>query len=161
MPSFDAVSEVDTHELSNALDQANRELKTRYDFRNVEASFKQEKQFTIILTAEADFQLQQMLEILKSKLIARKIDTSCMEIEEAFASGKMVKQNINIRQGIDQNTSKSIIKIIKESKLKVQASIQGEQIRVTAKKRDDLQATMKLLKEADLTIPLQYQNFRD
>jgi uncharacterized protein YajQ (UPF0234 family) len=161
MPSFDAVSEVDTHELSNALDQANRELKTRYDFRNIEASFKQEKQFNIILIAEAKFQLQQMLEILKSKLIARNIDTSCLEIEDAFASGKLVKQNITIRQGIDQNTSRSILKIIKESKIKVQASIQGEQIRVTGKKRDDLQAVMKLLKETDLAIPVQYQNFRD
>ena len=161
MPSFDAVSEVDTHELSNALDQANRELKTRYDFRNVEASFKQEKQFDIILTAEAAFQLQQMLEILKAKMVSRNIDVRCMQVNDAFASGKLVKQKVTIRQGIDQDASKAIIKIIKEAKLKVQAAIQGEQVRVTGKKRDDLQAVMRLLKEADLTTPIQYQNFRD
>lgn len=160
MPSFDVVSEVDSHEVTNALDQANRELSTRFDFRGVTATFERADDL-ITLTADADIQLQQMLDILQNKLHRRGIDISCLDIADATKLGKQVKQKVTIKQGLDKDTSRKIVKLIKEKKLKVQSAIQGDKVRVSGKKRDDLQQTMALLKEAKLDMPLQYDNFRD
>ena len=160
MPLFDIVSEVDKHELANAVDQAIRELSTRYDFRGVNASYEY-KENTITLTAESDNQLKQMVEILKVKMAKRNIDIKCLEIKDHYGSGKLVKQEVVVNQGIETNVAKKIVKNIKESKIKVQASIQGEKVRVTGKKRDDLQSIISLLKESNIEIPLQFNNFRD
>ncbi|PJE78581.1 hypothetical protein CI610_02475 [invertebrate metagenome] len=160
MPSFDIVSEVDMHELTNAVDQATRELTTRYDFRGVDAAFEK-NDLSVQMTAEADFQLAQMLEILKTKMVKRHIDIKCLEVEEFAPSGKVVRQEVKVRQGIEKALAQKIVKQVKASKLKVQASIQGDQVRITGKKRDDLQSVIALMKESDLDMPLQYQNFRD
>ena len=160
MPSFDIVSEIDMHELTNAVDQANRELATRYDFRGVDASYEHKKE-NITMTADADFQLKQMIEILHNKMVKRGIDIKCMEEKDHYGSGKQVKQELLVKQGLDKEQTKKIVKLIKDSKLKVQAAIQGDQVRVTGKKRDDLQEAIALLKEADLDMPVQFNNFRD
>ena len=161
MPSFDIVSEVDSHEFTNAVDQANRELTTRFDFRGVDASYEKSGENQIILTADADFQLAQMVEMFKTKLIKRGIDAKCLEVKDHYGSGKSVKQDVHVRQGLDKEMSKKIVKMIKDAKLKVQPAIQGEQVRVTGKKRDDLQTVMSFLREAELDMPLQFSNFRD
>lgn len=160
MPSFDVVSELDMHEVTNAVDQANRELQSRYDFKGVKAAFELNGE-TVTLEAEVDFQLQQMLEMLKAKLTSRKIDIKCMEVKEPDVSGVKAKQEAILRQGLDQPTCKKIGKLIKDAKLKVQTQIQGDKVRVTGKKRDDLQQAIALLREADIELPLQYNNFRD
>lgn len=160
MPSFDIVSEVDMHEASNAVDQANREVSTRFDFKNSGARFDLNDNI-ISLQAEVDFQLQQMLDILQNKLAKRSVDILCLEISEPQSSGKQVNQNATLRQGLETLLAKKIVKRIKESKLKVQATIQGEKVRVTGKKRDDLQQIMALLREEKLDLPLQFNNFRD
>lgn len=160
MPSFDVVSEVDFHEVTNAVDQANRELSTRFDFRGVEATFERADD-VITMTADADIQLQQMLDILQNKLHRREIDIACLEIADITKLGKQVKQKVTIRQGLDKDLSRKIVKLIKEKKLKVQAAIQGDKVRVTGKKRDDLQQAIASLKAAELDMPLQYNNFRD
>lgn len=160
MPSFDAVSEVDMQELVNAVDQASREIETRYDFRGVDASFSLAAN-KVTMVAEADFQLQQLLEILKAKLIKRGVDVKSIEIADHFASGKVIKQEVTVREGLDKELTKKVVKLIKDSKIKVQASIQGDKVRVVGKKRDDLQQAMALLREADLDMPLQFNNFRD
>ncbi len=160
MPSFDVVSEIDLHELTNAVDQANKELSTRYDFRGVDASFAK-KDTDITMTADADFQLNQMLEMLKIKMVKRGIDVKCLEVKDFYPSGKQVRQEVAVRQGLSKELARKITKMIKDAKLKVQPAIQGEQVRVTGKKRDDLQAAIALLKEAELDMPLQYTNFRD
>ena len=160
MPSFDVVSEVDLQEVNNAVDQSNRELSTRYDFRGVTASFER-SDADIKLTAQADIQLDQMLDILRSKLIKRSIDPGVMETKDPEASGKLMHQHVIIRQGIDKDLARKIVKMIKDEKLKVQAAIQGEQVRVTGKKRDDLQNVIAMLKGKELDMPLQYVNFRD
>ncbi len=160
MPSFDVVSEVDMHELTNAVDQANRELDTRYDFRGVSASYEHKKE-TITMTADADFQLKQMIEILHNKMIKRGIDIKCMEEKDPYGSGKQMKQELLVKQGLDKEQSKKIVKLVKDSKMKVQAAIQGDQVRITGKKRDDLQEAIALLRQADLDMPVQFDNFRD
>ena len=160
MPSFDVVSEVDFHEVTNAVDQANRELTTRFDFRGVAATFERSDE-TITMTADADIQLQQMLDILQNKLHRRGIDIACLEVADATKLGKQVKQKVTIRQGLDSDTSRKIVKLIKEKKLKVQAAIQGDKVRVTGKKRDDLQEAIAAMKQAELDLPLQFNNFRD
>lgn len=160
MPSFDVVSEVDFHEVTNAVDQANRELTTRFDFRGVEAKYERSDD-TITMTADAEIQLQQMLDILQTKLNRRGIDISCLDVADSERLGKKVKQKVTIRQGLDSDLSRKIVKLIKEKKLKVQAAIQGDKVRVTGKKRDDLQQTMAMLKASELEMPLQYDNFRD
>ncbi|MDH2431571.1 nucleotide-binding protein [Pokkaliibacter plantistimulans] len=161
MPSFDVVSELDKHELSNALDQANREITTRYDFKGVDASFEL-KEEVITMVAEAEFQLQQMLEILRGKLVNRKIDVRCLEEGEVETANLRCRQPVTVKQGVDQALAKKIVKMIKDAKLKVQAQIQGEQVRVTGKKRDDLQEVIALLRAApDIELPLQFTNFRD
>lgn len=160
MPSFDVVSEVDMQEVRNAVDQASRELGTRFDFRGVDASFEL-SDAGIRLAAQEEFQLQQMLDILHDKLIRRGIDVRALDPGDLEAAGKQKRQLFALKQGIDRDTAKKIVKIIKDSKIKVQAQVQGDQVRVTGKKRDDLQSAMAGLKEADLDIPLNYTNFRD
>ncbi|QJQ99744.1 YajQ family cyclic di-GMP-binding protein [Halomonas sp. PGE1] len=161
MPSFDIVSEFDGHEASNAVDQANREVQTRFDFKGVTASFELNGE-TVSLEAEVDFQLKQMLDVLRGKLIGRGIDARCMDVQEPALSGVRARQEVILKQGLDQKEAKEIVKRIKESKLKVQAQIQGEKVRVTGKKRDDLQAVMALLRgEGGPDLPLQFDNFRD
>lgn len=160
MPSFDIVSEIDNQEVRNAVENAQRELETRFDFRGVEASFEWTSKETT-LSAEADFQLQQMLDILRNKLIKRNVDPDTMEVGDPEHSGKTFSQKITFLEGIDAPTAKKLVKLIKDSKLKVQASIQGDQVRVTGKKRDDLQAVMALVREGKLSQPFQFNNFRD
>lgn len=160
MPSFDIVSEVDFQEVRNATENAQRELATRFDFRGVDASFEWQKT-TVKLTAEGDFQLQQMLDILRSKLIKREVDIDTMEVADIVHSGKTYSHQVSFKEGIDAPTAKKIVKLIKDSKVKVQAAIQDEQVRVTGKKRDDLQAVMALMRAADLDRPVQFTNFRD
>lgn len=160
MPSFDVVSEVEMHELTNAVDNANREVGTRFDFRGADAKFSQSGT-DLTLEAESEFQLQQMMDILVQKLVKRGVDTGCLDRGKVETSNMRARQKVTVRQGIDKETAKKVIKIIKDSKLKVQAAIQGEQVRVTGKKRDDLQQTIAMLKEQNLELPLQYTNFRD
>ena len=161
MPTFDIVSEVDKHELTNAVDQANREIDNRFDFRGTDASVEQSDK-VLTLNASSDFQLDQLLDILRMKLIKRKVDVSCLEVKDSIGNGKMRKQEVIIREGIDKDLSRKIVKLVKESKIKVQSVVQGESVRITGKKRDDLQAIMALLKINDsLEMPLQFNNFRD
>ncbi|MEJ2466425.1 MAG: YajQ family cyclic di-GMP-binding protein [Candidatus Thiodiazotropha sp.] len=160
MPSFDIVSEVDIQEVRNAVDQASREIGTRFDFKGVEASFEL-KESQVLLRAEQEFQLGQMMDILRQKLVKRSVDIACMEIGEAENSLNASRQTVTIRQGIESDLAKKMVKDIKASKLKVQAQIQGEQVRVTGKKRDDLQQVITLLRESKYDLPLQFQNFRD
>jgi cyclic-di-GMP-binding protein len=160
MPSFDIVSEVDIQEVRNAVDQANREIGTRFDFKGVEAGFEL-KESQVMLHAEQEFQLGQMMDILRQKLVKRSVDIACMEIGEAENSLNASRQTVTVRQGIESDLAKKMVKDIKASKLKVQAQIQGEQVRVTGKKRDDLQQVINLLRESNYDLPLQFQNFRD
>ncbi|PID54869.1 MAG: YajQ family cyclic di-GMP-binding protein [Gammaproteobacteria bacterium] len=160
MPSFDAVSEVDLHALTNAVDQAGRIVANRFDFKGVEASFERDER-VVTLTAEAEFQLDQMLDMLRSALIKCNIDPMAMNPGDVTTAGKLVKQQVPFRHGIDSVQCKAMVKAIKDSKLKVQAQIQGEQVRVTGKKRDDLQQVMALLREGNFEAPLQFTNFRD
>jgi len=160
MPSFDVVSEVDMHELSNAVDQANREVGTRFDFRGADAKFEQ-KGSELTLMADGPFQLKQMMDILRNKMVKRGVDTGCLDIAEPETSNLKVKQKVTVREGLDKEMAKKIVKLIKEAKLKVQSAIQDQQVRVTGKKRDDLQAVMSMLKDQKLDLPLQYTNFRD
>ena len=159
MPSFDVVSELDKHELTNALDNAAKELERRFDLRG-KCSFEV-KDKAVTLTAEADFMLEQMLDIIRGCLIKRKIDSQCMETKDPYASGKVVKQEVEFREGIDKELAKKIVAHIKDAKLKVQAAIQGEQVRVTGKKRDDLQEAIAVLRAKEFGMPLQFNNFRD
>jgi cyclic-di-GMP-binding protein len=160
MPSFDVVSEIDTHELTNAVDQAIRELGQRFDFKDTGAAFELEDT-TVIMKAPADFQLKQMLEILKLKIAKRGIDVACLEVKDPEVNLARAKQLVVLRHGIDAETGKKVSRLIKDSKLKVQAQIQGEKVRVTGKKRDDLQEAIALLRKAALEVPLQFNNFRD
>jgi len=160
MPSFDVVSEVDKHELTNALDQANRELSTRFDFKGVDARFVLEDQ-VITQSAPSDFQLKQMTDILRARLIARGIDARCLEFGDVETNLAGARQKITVKQGIEQKLAKQIAAKIKESKIKVETQINGDKLRVTGKKRDDLQEVMALLRKADFELPLQFDNFRD
>ncbi|NLS12538.1 YajQ family cyclic di-GMP-binding protein [Vibrio sp. SM6] len=160
MPSFDFVSEVDTVELRNAVDNANRELATRFDFRNVQASFELVKE-NVKLSAEGEFQLQQMRDMLRGQLAKRGVDANAMDSQDPEATGRAWHQNITFKQGIDTPTAKKIVKVIKDNKLKVQASIQGDKVRVTGKKRDDLQTAIATVRGAELGLPLQIENMRD
>ena len=160
MPSFDVVSEIDHHELKNALDQANREIGTRYDFKGSGAGIEQSGN-DLTLEAEAEFQLKQMIPILKEKMSKRGIDVDCLEFGDVVEMNKRARQPVKVREGLDKDLARKMVKLIKDSKLKVQAAIQGEQLRVTGKKRDDLQQVMQTLREAGLGIPVQFNNFRD
>lgn len=162
MPSFDIVSELDKHQVANAIDQSNRIVANRFDFKGIDARFEH-KDKLVTLVAEADIQVQQMLDILRQALIKCGIDIACLEIKDPEQSGKQVKQQVTLREGLDQELAKRIVKNIKDQKMKVQAAIQGEQVRVTGKKRDDLQEAIAMLRsEKDtLGMPLQFTNFRD
>ena len=160
MPSFDAVSELNLHEVTNAIDQANRELSQRFDFKDTGARFELQE-FTVTLHAQVDFQLRQMLEILKLRLSKRGIDLACLEIKEPHTTLSSAQQELVLRHGIDADTGRKIARMVKDSKLKVQASIQGDKVRVSGKQRDDLQAAIALLRGAKLDVPLQFTNFRD
>ena len=160
MPSFDIVSEVDMHELSNAVDNANRAIKQRYDFKGTETHVKQNNE-EVILSSESEFQVLQVLDIVHKELVRRKVDIKSLEEGDLKPLGKLVQQKLMIKQGVDKDTSRKIVKLIKHKKLKVQSSIQGEQVRVTGKKRDDLQVVMAMLREQNLEVALQYTNFRD
>jgi len=160
MPSFDVVSEVSQHELSNGVDQAIREVTTRFDFKGTGSSFALADN-VITMNTESDFQLNQMYDILCNKLVKRGIDIACLEKGEPVIQARTATQTVKVNEGIDPPTAKNMVKLIKQSKTKVQTAIQGDQLRVTGKKRDDLQAVIALLKEAKVEIPLQYKNFRD
>jgi len=160
VPSFDVVSELNAHEVANAVDQANRELTQRFDFKDTGARFELEE-FTVTLHAQVDFQLKQMLEILKLRLSKRGIDLTCLDVKEPQIALSAARQQVLLRQGIDAETGRKVARLIKDSKLKVQAGIQGEKVRVTGKQRDELQAAIQLLRGSKLDLPLQFNNFRD
>lgn len=160
MPSFDIVSEVDKHELSNAIDQASRELATRFDFKGTDAKFELDG-FVVTQSAPSAFQLTQMLDILRGRLSARGIDVRCMDVESPNTNLAGARQKVTIKQGIEQPVSKKLIAAIKAAKLKVETQINGEKVRVTGKKRDDLQDAIALLRKTDVELPLQFENFRD
>jgi hypothetical protein len=160
MPSFDIVSELDMHEVANAVDQANREIGNRFDFKGTGAKYEL-KDDLVTLSAPAEFQLQQMLEILKLKLAKRSVDIDCMEVAAPVITGQTARQVITLRQGIETELGKKIQRMIKDSKLKVQAALQEKQVRVTGKSRDDLQAVIAMVKKAELGLPMQFKNFRD
>lgn len=160
MPSFDIVSELNAHEVTNAVDQANREVGTRFDFKGTNARYDL-KDLTITLTAQTDFQLKQMLDILKLKLTKRGVDIACMKIEEPVIVGQTARQLVTLRQGIDAELGKKIQRLIKDAKLKVQAAIQDKQVRVSGKSKDELQRAIALVRGAQLELPLQFINFRD
>ncbi|MFQ5901858.1 MAG: YajQ family cyclic di-GMP-binding protein [Thermodesulfobacteriota bacterium] len=160
MPSFDVVSEVNMHEVSNAVDQANREVSTRFDFKGSGARYEL-NDAVVTMHGENDFHLQQMLPILQSKLSKRGIDLTCLKLNDPEISLKKARRDVTLRQGLDTPMAKQIVKIIKGAKLKVQAAIQDEKVRVSGKKRDDLQQVISLLKDANIDMPLQFINFRD
>jgi uncharacterized protein YajQ (UPF0234 family) len=160
MPSFDIVSEIDQHEVTNAVDQASREVSQRFDFKGTNAKFEL-KDTVVTLSAPADFQLKQMLEILKLKLAKREIDVACLKIDEPVTTGQVAKQVVTLRQGVDTELGKKIQRLVKDSKLKVQAAIQDKQVRVTGKNRDDLQEAIALVRKGGFELPLQFTNFRD
>ena len=160
MPSFDVVSEVNKHELTNAVDTANRELGNRFDFKGTDAHFELDE-FVVTQRAPSDFQLNQMLDILRARLITRGIDVRCLDVGEPEINLAGARQKVTIKQGIEQKIAKKIIAAIKDAKLKVEAQINGEKLRITGKKRDDLQDVMALLKKTEWELPLQFENFRD
>ena len=160
MPSFDVVSNFDAHEVSNAVDQANHEVNTRFDFKGTGSKFELEGQL-VTLTTQSDFQLKQMLDMLRQKLAKRGIDIGCMKEEKPEVTSSQAQQKVILRKGIDMPLAKDLVKTIKGSKLKVQVAIQGDKLRVNSKKRDNLQSIIGLLKNMDIDLPLQYENFRN
>ncbi len=160
MPSFDVVSEVDMHELRNAVDQANKEVTTRYDFKGTDCSFELTDE-VITLKAEGEFQIKQMRDVLRSKMVARKVDTGALDIQDIEGQLKNTRQRILLKQGLDGDAGRKINKAIKDGKFKVKSQMQDKQVRVTGKKRDDLQQVMAMLRGADMGVPLQFTNFRD
>lgn len=160
MPSFDVVSEVDKHALTNAVDQASKVITSRYDFKGVDAKFER-KEYEITMTADTEYQLDAMLDSLRTALPKNGIGVSCLDIKQVKTAGKQVKRDLTVRTGVETELAKKIVKMTKDQKLKVQASIQGDQVRITGKKRDDLQECIAMLRTAELEMPLQYINFRD
>lgn len=160
MPSFDVVSEFDAHEAANAVDQANREVDNRFDFKGTGSTFAMDGN-VVNMTSQSEFQLQQMLDILRQKLAKRGIDIGCLDEQDPEITSSEARQAIVLRQGIDSDLARSLVKKVKTTKLKVQAAIQGDKVRISGKKRDDLQSVIAMLKEADVDLPLQYENFRD
>ncbi len=160
MPSFDVVSELNAHELMNAVDQANRELSQRFDFKDTGAVYEL-AEHTVTMKAQVDFQLKQMLDILKLRLSKRGIDLAYLEVNDAQITLATAQQEVVFKQGIDQETGKKISRLIKDSKLKVTAALQGDKVRITGKSRDDLQQAIQLLRTSKLETPLQFNNFRD
>jgi uncharacterized protein YajQ (UPF0234 family) len=160
MPSFDVVSEVDMHELTNAVDQTMREINNRFDFKGVDARVEQNKE-EVVLTADTDFRIRQMRDIFHARLVKRGIELESLDEGDVETTLSHARQVMRIRQGLDKEAARKIVKLIKDSKIKVQAANQGDQVRVTGKKRDDLQQVMAMLKDADTGLPLQFKNFRD
>ena len=160
MPSFDVKSELNAHEVTNGVDQANRVIENRFDFKGTGAKFEL-TEGKIILSSQEEFQIHQMLPILKESLAKRGVDLKSLEPDSIEIRTGNAKQDLFLKEGIDQELSKKITQMIKSSKIKVQASVQGESIRVNGKKRDDLQQIIKILKEANFNLPLQFENFRD
>lgn len=162
MPSFDIISELDRHELTNAIDQASKEISTRFDFKGTNSSLELTEE-KLIMTSESTFQLQQMFAVVCSKLSRRGVDLACLDPGDAKGTGKLMRQEITLKQGLDSPLAKQIVKLIKDKKLKVQAAIHGDKVKVTGKKRDDLQEVIQMLREEqqNLSMPLQYDNFRD
>jgi len=160
MPSFDVVSEVDKHALTNAVDQAGKVIISRYDFKGVDAKFDR-KDYEITMTADNEYQLSAMLDSLRSALLKNGIAVSCLDVKPVKTAGKQVKKDVVVRTGLESELAKKLVKMIKDQKLKVQAAIQGDQLRITGKKRDDLQECMAMLRASDIEMPLQYTNFRD
>lgn len=161
MPTFDIVSEVDVHEVRNAMEQSNKEVGTRFDFKGIDATFALASETEITLTAEVDFQLQQMLEILRGKLVKRGVDVKSLSEGDVKVSGQRATLAVKIQQGIESDIARKLVKEIKDKKLKVQTAIQGDKLRVSGKKRDDLQEVIAFLRDLPLDIPLQFNNFRD
>ncbi|MFZ8929048.1 MAG: YajQ family cyclic di-GMP-binding protein [Gammaproteobacteria bacterium] len=160
MPSFDIVSEVDMHEMTNAVDQASREIGNRFDFKGVDASFSLNDN-VMTLTAEVEFQINQMLDVLQNKMVKRGVDISSLKTADVEMVGRKASMHATVQQGIESETARKIVKKVKEQKMKVQVAIQGDKLRVTGKKRDDLQAVIAVLKDENYGLPLQYNNFRD
>jgi cyclic-di-GMP-binding protein len=160
MPSFDAVSELNAHEVANAVDQSNRELTQRFDFKDTGARFEL-NELIVTLHAQVEFQLKQMLEILKLRLSKRGVDLVCLEVKEPKSNLAAAQQEVVLRHGIDQDAGKKIMRMLKDSKLKVQASLQGDKVRISGKQRDDLQTAIAFLRGAKVDVPLQFNNFRD
>ena len=160
MPSFDVVSEIDFHELTNAVDQANRELAQRFDFKGTPARFEL-LETTVTMIAEAEFQLKQMLDILKLRIAKRGIDLTALDVQDPQVNLAKATQPVVLRHGIDAEAGRKVTRLIKDSKLKVQAQLQGDKVRVTGKKRDDLQEAIAFLRKSDVGVPLQFNNFRD
>ena len=163
MPSFDTVSEIDAHELTNAVDQANRELAQRFDFKGSGSEFTRDMKepFTVVLKTKSEFQLKQMLDILKLRISKRGIDPSCIEEKDPEMNLAEARQKVLLKHGIDQDSARKIVKSLKDTGLKVQAQIQGDKVRVTGKKRDDLQEAIAHLRRTEVGVPLQFENFRD
>jgi len=160
MPSFDVVSDFDAHEAANAVDQANREVNTRFDFKGTGSKYALDEQ-AILLTSQSELQLDQMMDILRQKMSKRGIDIGCMDEQAVETSGSEARKTVILRRGIDTDLARKLVKMVKASKIKVQAAIQGDQVRVTGKKRDDLQAAIALLRDGKFDVPLQFKNFRD
>lgn len=160
MPSFDVVSEIDAHEAANAVDQANRELAQRFDFKDTGARFEL-AELTVTMQADVEFQLKQMLDILKQRLAKRGIDVACLEVKDPLTNLAAARQEVVLKHGIDPEVGRKVTRLIKDSKLKVQASIQGDKLRISGKQRDDLQSAMQFLRGAKIEVPLQFNNFRD
>lgn len=160
MPSFDVVSELDSHEVANAVDQANREISQRFDFKDTGAVFELQE-LTVTLRAQVDFQLKQMLDILKTRLAKRGIDVACVEAKDPQTTLSSATQEVVLKHGIDQESGKKLQRLVKDSKLKVQAALQGDKLRVTGKSRDDLQEAIALLRKSKVDVPVQFNNFRD
>jgi len=160
MPSFDIVSEIDLEEVRNAVENTRREINNRYDLRGVKATVSLVKE-TVKLEAEAEMQIKALRDMLRANLVKRNVDTRAMDPDKCDQSGKFWSQNVNFKVGVDQPTAKKLVKLIKDSKIKVQVAIQGEQLRVTGKKRDDLQQTMRIVKDCDLGMGFQFNNFKD
>ena len=160
MPSFDVVSKIDKHELQNAVDQANREVTTRFDFKGTDSKYEF-KGSDITMHAPALFQLKQMQDILDVKLTKRGIEVGHLDYQEPLEQNLRAEQKVNVKEGLEKDIAKKLVKSLKDSKLKIQSQIQGDELRVTGKKRDDLQQAMQVLKDADSSVPLQFVNFRD
>jgi uncharacterized protein YajQ (UPF0234 family) len=160
MPSFDIVSEVDLHQFTNAVDQSGRVVETRFDFKGIEARYERDK-LEVTIVAESEMQLEQMQDMLRANLVKSKIEPTAMDVGDIQQQGKLVKQVVKMKNGLEMELAKKIVKMIKDEKLKVQSQIQGEQVRVTGKKRDDLQEVIAMLRSKQLEQPLQYTNFRD
>ena len=160
MPSFDVVSEIDQHELTNAIDQANREIGTRFDFKGTDSKVEMADD-SLTITSSSEFQVKQIHDILENKVSKRGIDIRCLEYGDIIENINQARQQVKIKKGIDTDLARKIVKMMKETRMKIQASIQGDQVRISGKKRDDLQEAIAFLKAAKIDLPLQYVNFRD